>query len=433
VRAATVIKIEREKIMKRYSISVKVLSFILILFGHTNLIYAEDSNAIPTMEILWQKEIAPESSFNYYLGPIAFNKTTGKLLLSMASFRPPGDSDGKIWLMEIDPDSGKVTKKTFMRDINKDKFVDAATACLITSMTVSKNDIILTGKFFNKSVSSIIKIDQQNNTSKYIELNDKKGKNVKINNIFSLDSENVLFVGRNREGKSLIIKADSEVDMLWEKNYLIGQGNKELISDGVAVGNDGGFAIIGWYMKGKFSDRSISVVDFISRHNKQGDIIAKDEFKGGATGGLGSLHEICQESSGNIIAVYEGGIGLPYSDVKIRAYTSDLKFLWEKRVVKSKEAKPSTFNITAKPRNGFIVAANVDFGNLRVYEYDKEGNQVANFSVDEEVRVGNLGLICMDKKAFVIFPTRTGYIGQTKKSRKINIKIIALELRKSKK
>jgi len=111
------------------------------------------------------------------------------------------------------------------------------------------------------------------------------------------------------------------------------------------------------------------------------------------------------------------------SNIYIRAYSPDLKLLWEKQVVKSEENKPSAFNITARPRDGFIVATNVDFGNLRVYEYDKDGNQIANLSMDKEVWIGNIGLACTDKKAFVIFQTRPDDNGISK------VKIIALELK----
>jgi hypothetical protein len=292
---------------------------------------------------------------------------------------------------------------------------------------VSENsEVTLVGKF-DGPAQSIMKINQQRNVSKPIEFTNKNNRGetgILILNRIDIPGNNLLLIGRDEDEKGLIIKVNSEGAQLWKRSYRIGQGQVDLFTDGLTVAGKEGFVIAGCSAnaKGKFPD--VTGDDFILLCNAQGDVIAKDIFTGNPW--PGKQPQICQENSGNFVVVYDKSIGLQGSDVNIRAYTPDLKFLWEKQVVKSEEKKPSTFNITVKPRNGFIVAANVDFGNLRVYEYDKDGNQVANLSMDKEVWVGNIGLVCMDEKAFVIFQTRPDIEQGKELSR---IKIVALGLK----
>jgi hypothetical protein len=409
--------------MKLCNLSTKMLFLIAAIFGYISQAYAEDSNTIPTMKILWQKEITADNSLDCSPGPVTIDKTNKKLLIAGTSFRPRVYSEGKFWLIEVDANSGDVTKKTTIKDVNESKATLMLASSLISSMTVSENnDIILAGKF-GKSGSSIMKMGQQKNVSECIDFNNNEGKNIQILNSINLRSNDTLFVGRDKRNGSLIIKVDSKGNKLWDKNYRIGQGRSESFTDGLAVGDKGEFVTVGWFVNGKFPDETIT--DFILRHNAQGDVIAK-EFFDGKTPGLESMHQVCQENSGTIVVIYEKSVGLPYSDINIRAYTSDLKFLWEKQVVKSEEAEPSTFNIIAKPKNGFIAAVNVDFGNLRVFEYDGKGNHVANLSRDKDIRMGNIGLVCMDEKAFVVYQTRPN----NEKGEEVSkIKIIALELK----
>jgi hypothetical protein len=74
----------------------------------------------------------------------------------------------------------------------------------------------------------------------------------------------------------------------------------------------------------------------------------------------------------------------------------------------------------------FDVAANVDFGNLRVYQYDGAGNQVASLSRDKEVWLFTMGLACIDKKALLVFQTHPRSTGQGDEVSRI--KIMALDL-----
>jgi hypothetical protein len=421
--------------MKLHSLSIKVVFFVSIMFGHTNQTYAKDSNKIPIMKVLWQKEVAADANLCYSPNQVIFDKTTDKLLIASISFhslRSKDSSEGKSWLLEVDPHSGDIVKRSFLKNITGSKATVISAPLLISSLTVSENnDITVVGKFDN-SVKSIMKVNRRANTSKSIEF---YGKSNAINKNsggedfslilsgINLSGGNLLLIGGDRD-KGLIIKVDSEGTRLWDRSYRIGQGQVDLFTDGLAVGNRGEFIIVGCSTKvsGKFP--AATGDDFILQCNAQGDVIAKDIFTGNPW--PGEQPRVCQLSRGNFVVVYGKGMELKHSDVNIRAYSPDLKLLWEKPIVKSEENKPSSFKIAATPKNGFILAANIDFGNLRVYEYDENGNQVANLSKDKEVWLGNIGLACMDKKALVVFQTRPS-TGQGEELSRI--KIIALELK----
>jgi len=425
--------------MKFFNISIKALFFISAMFGYISQTCAEDSNTIPAIKILWQKEVTPDANLDCSLGQVAFDKTNKRLLIAGTSFRPKVYSEGKLWLLEIDANNSNMDRTLLLKDINQNNASSPITLAvsLISSLTISENkNVTLVGGFDNNtSPMSIMKIDRNGNTSKFIgfaEKDDDVNKNSNSENFqlihggINLSGDNLLLMGKGRDG-GLITKVDSEGNRIWGKGYKIGQKQQDFFTDGVVVGDKGNFAVVGCSANpaetgSKFPD--VTGDDFILQGNAQGDVIAKDIFPGNPW--PGEQPQMCQISSGNFIVVYGKGMEFKRSDINIRTYSTDLKLLWEKLVIKSEQNKPSSFKIAATPQGGFIVAVNVDFGNLRVYEYNEKGDKVANFSVDREIWLVNIGLACMDDKALVVYQTRPNS-GQGEKLSKI--KIVALELK----
>ncbi|MDD5135494.1 MAG: hypothetical protein PHP01_08805 [Phycisphaerae bacterium] len=416
--------------MKRCNLSIKALFLVPVIFGYISQAYAEDNNITQTMKILWQREVTADANLDCSLGPVALDKTNKKLLITGTSFRPKVYSEGKFWLMELDTNNGDITRKTIIKEANESNATLMLASSLLKSLMVSENnDISLSGKF-DGSAHSIMKINRSGNTNKFIEFagkNNDANKNredfSKVHSEVNLSNGNILLMGGGSDG-GIAIKVDSEGTQLWKRNYKIGQKQVDLFNDGLSVENKKEFVIVGCSVdaKGKFPD--VTGDDFVVRCNAQGDIIAKDIFTGNPW--PGEQPRICRTSSGNFIVVYGKGMQFKRSEINIRAYSPDLKLLWEKQVVKSEKNKPSSFKITATPQNGFIVAANVDFGNLRVYEYDNKGDQVATFSIDKAIKLVNIGLACTDNEALVVFQNRQKIDQNEEISR---IKIIALELK----
>jgi hypothetical protein len=420
--------------MKFYRQSTNIsLVFIWVIFGSINLIYAEDSNAIPTMKILWQKEITADSNLNCSLGPVAFDKTTKKLLISGTSFRPKMHRQGKLWLMNVDANSGSLNKILSVKDFNESRATTPVSLAvsMISSLTVSENNsIAVVGKFGNFGSPAVMKIGGKGNKSKFIDLANKNNEPNKNNqedfgHIYgglNLSDDNLLLMGGGKEGCT-VLKVDSEGIRLWKRSYKIGKGKADWFTNVIENGND--FVAVGCSANpaqpnSPFPD--ITGENFILKSNVNGDIKAKDIFNGNPWPGMEPV--ICVLTSGDFAVAY--GKSMTMGDFNVRLYASDLKLLWEKQTIESQRKKPGTIKIAATQQNNFVVAANIDSGNLRVFEYDEEGKQIASFSADKEVWLINLGLVCVDNKALVIYQTRPN---SEKGENLSKIKIIALELK----
>ena len=305
--------------MKLCNVLIKVLFFTVVIFVYISQVYAENSNVNSTMKILWQKDVAADVNLDCSLGPVVFDKTTKKLLIAGTSFRPKVYSEGKFWLMEVDTNSGDITRKTTIKEVNESKATLMLASSLLKSLTVSENnDISLVGKF-DGSAHSIMKINRSGNTNKFIELtgknNDEKDFSL-IHGGINLSKNNLLLMGGGRDG-GLAIKVDSEGARLWKRKYKIGQGQVDLFNDGLLVEGNEEFVIVGCSanVKGKFPD--VIGDNFIIRCNAQGDVIAKDIFTGNPW--PGEQPQVCQISSGNFIVVYGKGMQFERSDINIRA------------------------------------------------------------------------------------------------------------------
>jgi hypothetical protein len=152
----------------------------------------------------------------------------------------------------------------------------------------------------------------------------------------------------------------------------------------------------------------------------------KKEFFPAGSAWHNKLPQMCRLNGGDLLVAYDKDTGFAASDINIRAYTSDLNFLWEKKVLKSEGIVLS--KITPLKKNGFVLAANVVSGDLKVYQYDEKGSQIANITIDKKVcRIAfNPGLTCAENNAFIVAQS----IPEGEKSREPSkIKIIALELK----
>jgi hypothetical protein len=413
--------------MKVGSMSLKVLFVISAIFGFISQTCAEDSNSIPTMKMLWQKEVTADANLDCSLGQITFDKINKRLLITGTSFRPKEFSDGKLWLMDVDANNGNTERILILKNIAEKKASAVMRApSLICGLSVSdNNDVTVVGKF-DRSVPLIMKINKQGNAKRSIEFinkNDKKEENILILNNINLPDNAILLIGRNGKDEGLIIKMDSEGNRLWDRSYKIGQGQVDLFINGLPLRNNNGeFMIVGCSanVNGKFPD--VTGENFILICNAIGDVIKKDIFPGNPWPGEQPL--VCQTKSGEYVIA--SGKNMAVSDIYIRGYSPDLKLLWERPAAKSKENKLGYFKIAAIPNNGFVLATKMDFGNLRVYEYDENGNQITSFSMDKEIGPGDISLACMDDKALIIYQTRPN-IGQGDEISKI--KIVALELK----
>jgi hypothetical protein len=416
--------------MKPCSVSIKALFLIPAIFGCISQTCAEDGNTIPTMKILWQKEVTADANLDCSIGRVAFDKTNKKLLIAGTSFRPKVYSEGKLWLLKVGTNGENIDRTLFLKDFNENSAAAATPEqWLISGLTISENnDVSLIGKFDDTSLS-IMKMNQQGNVNKSVEIagknNSLKEGTIILNRII-LPNDHFVLIGKNEDDNGVVIKISPEGTNLWEKTYKIGQGRVTLFSDGLSVGNDGDFIIVGCSANVSSKPRAFGQSDdFILQCDSQGNIL-KQEFFSAGSGWPHKLPQTCRINGGNLLIVYDKDARFAASDIVMRAYSSDLKLLWEKEVLKSESIV--LFKLTPVNQNGFVLAANIASGDLMVYQYDEKGNQIAGIAIDKKVYpiILNPSLTWAENNVFVVakgFP-------QGEKGRELSkIKIIALELK----
>lgn len=397
--------------MKLFVSLTKKNLFIIIMLCSTIHVYAQVDN------ILWQKEFEAVGGFSYSPGSAFFDVSENKLLIMGTSFHPKAYSEGKLRLWEIDQD-GNMTKNIDLGDVHKNSKTYIQTASqVVKGLSISKNREI---KVLNncKHGKVIMSMDRQGSNRKEksitettpVEDNDLILKNI------SLPNGSNLLIGKDDHDNGLVIKTDSNGIKQWEQTY--DNGKLEYFSDGVAVGNKGGFILVGGSVtpESKMSigkDSSIWIV----KCDSQGEILADTRFSGDPF--IRKMPQICQISAGELIVAYAK---LYPDDLTFKAFSSDLKVLWENKAFEN-EIVTFDFKIKAVPAKGFIVAFGIGSTGLGVYEYDKNGDLKNKTSFDKIVRGGNFLLEVSEDRAFVILQARA-----IKEDRINRLKVLALQL-----
>jgi hypothetical protein len=343
------------------------------------------------------------------------------------SFRPKDYLESKFWLWEI-AQHGSISKDMVLKTPEKQGINIAGAYKLINGLTVSANgDIFAVGKF-DGGYQSLIKMNKEGEIlfSKNITEDTLGGVNSLILKIVSLTDNNLLLIGRDGSALSngLVVKVDAVGNRLWEKTYDFG-GGIEMFTDGLAMGEKGEFLVIGVSLK-HIGTNNTEIPDIhVMRCDVEGNIITEEVFKGNFIPGRGP--QLCKLDSDKFVTFYCSkvtGKTVPYS---IKAFSSDLKTLWEKQVFEL-EFPPGPFKINAISRGGFVIAGCKKASQLAVYEYDKGGNEMGNITIEEGIRCDDLSLVCTENKAFIISQTSWKDNFHDR-----DVKIIALELLKSNK
>ncbi|GEM_PF-4644171 len=414
--------------MRGFKILIKLL-LVLTVFCTAGQACAEDNSA--PAKVLWQRDFGGGNNLSYSPGAVTFNKANNRFLILGTSFRQKTYSEGKFWLWEVDRDGNRVRNIVLKNAPEKFKSVITLGSTLIKDIAVSGNgDIFAVGKF-DGFKQSFIKIDRKGKIifSKIISKRSLKELLI-IDKMIRLFDDSFLLVGTDAGSgdysDGLVIKVDSEGNRLWKRTYDLGRA--DFFTDGVPVGNEGEFLVVGGSVEFK---RFLPVVPsdvYILRCNAKGTILSEEFFPGDSS--PTAQPKVCQLDSGDFVVAYDKRVGMGTTDLRIKAFSPDFKkVLWEKEVFKlEKAAFPTPFNIMAVP-GGFIMSDSVGVGTLKVYKYDNEGNQLRSLSVDKAGWLGNIHLAHTGDKAFII----SGTLPKSKDNRISDIKVLAIELNQPKK
>jgi len=160
--------------------------------------------------------------------------------------------------------------------------------------------------------------------------------------------------------------------------------------------------ITGWSLKtgGKRTIEELTDIRIL-KCNANGEKMSEITFPGGSIGG-NKLPQICQLDSGNFVVAYDKGTTLTSVDYHIKAFSPVFELLWEKQMAKSEKNRPLFFNIRAVPGGSFVAAHSVVLRDIRVYKYDKDGNETGKVFVDQARGSGFFSLDCTDEKVFIV-------------------------------
>ena len=371
-------------------------------------------------EVIWQKEFEAGGGLSYSPGAAVFDYTDSKLLIVGTSFHPKAYSQGKLKLWEIDLD-GKMTKDKNLGQIEKNSisYVQLASR-MIKGLSVSKSRKIKAAGIFHGHGKAIMSMDRKGDSSSIKSITETSviGDDDIIYKKIDLPNDNSLLLGKNNRDDGLIIKIDSDGRKLWEKTY--GLGKLEYFTDGVSVGNNGDFIVVGASatLIGQMEIGKDSSV-WVLRCDSQGEILSSIVFPGNPF--VKRMPQICQISSGEIIVAYDKFYP---NGLTLKALTVDLSELWQKKAFNNENAV-FDFKIKAIPARGFIVAFGIGYTGLGVHEYSETGSEISQISWENVVRGGNFLLEVTADKAFVILQTRA-----RDAERITRLKVIALKVSK---
>ena len=228
-----------------------------------------------------------------------------------------------------------------------------------------------------------------------------------------------LLIGKDGRDNGLVIKIDSQGNKLWKQTY--DHGQLEYFCDGVAVGNNGDFIIVGSSLKpaDKMSiGEALSI--WVLRCDADGKTLSDRVFSGDSfVPFVRTMPQICQLASGEFIIVYNR---LQPRSLTFTTLSSNLEEYGKKEAFRD-NVNAFDFKIKAMSSGGFIVAYGIGSTGLGVCEYNNECNIINALSWQKIVRGGNFLLEVTSDRAFIVLQARA-----KNKESVNNLKVIALEL-----
>ena len=401
--------------MKRFITSIKILFLALVMLYNANHGYAKD------FKVLWQREFVIGKGLSCSPGAVTIDVADNNLLIMGTSFQPKTYLEGKFRLWEIDQ-NGNMTKDIILGDIHENITSNMISASrIISGLSVSKSRKINATGNFGGSDQTIMSLNRQGykqmvKTIAETSLTD--GDNIILKKI-NLPNDSSLLIGKDVRDNGLAIKIDSQGNKLWKRTY--DHGQLEYFCDGVAVGNNGDFIIVGSVVEpaGKmYVGETLSI--WVLRCDAEGNILSERVFSGDPfIPFVRTMPQVCQLASGKFIIAYNK---LQTRGLTFKALSSNLEELWDKKAFND-DVNAFDFKIKAISSGGFILAYGIGSTGLGVCEYNNECNILNTLSWQKIVRGGNFLLEVTSDRAFIVLQARA-----KDKDRVNNLKVIALEL-----
>jgi hypothetical protein len=219
--------------------------------------------------------------------------------------------------------------------------------------------------------------------------------------MISYQDDNLVLVGQDRGKDGIVMRTDMAGNVIWEKIF-----DREQVDtlSSITCGTGGtDFYVVGISapMAGKIEFADIATISLLC-YDGNGELKASDFFKGGLAPWPSSFPKVICLPSGIVLVVYDKSVNGIASELYAKAYTKELTPLWEKQILQTKEDDPPVhFDICAISEDRFALVGQVNYWDLRFYEYNAEGVILQTLQLDREIGAGGIYVDYLDGKILV--------------------------------
>jgi len=390
------------------SIFVTILSFIIV-----NVAIASDA-------VIWQQELSCDSNSECRPGSMVVDSKNNEVII-LGTCARLHVREVDFWLWKIDP-NGTFKDKKSLGPASNYELLTVGPLGMKAVVKPNTGEIVRLKLDDVNSISlSVTDRNMQSRTAK-LGIRWKRSETFLLHDMMSSENDSLLFVGQESLN-GIIMKTDLSGNVLWKKTFDIRQ--TDILSSVACSPESKDFYVAG--ISVSLTDRT-KLPDpptvCVLRYDGNGDLKASDLFQGGIAPLIAIFPKVICFPSGIVLVVYDNTRIGTIPELCVKAYTPELKPLYEKQILQTKEdSPPASFDICATEQNHFVLAANANIGDLRVYECDADGTILQTVELDREV--GGGGHVYCDYLAGRILVT---YATRSKENeRGAKIKLLALK------
>lgn len=391
------------------SIFVTILCFIIV-----NVAIASDA-------IIWQQELSCDSNSECKPGSMVVDSKNNEVII-LGTCARLHMREVDFWLWKIDPNGTFKDKKSLGPASNYE---------LLTVGPLGMKAVVKpnTGEIVRLKLDDVNSIslcvtgrNMQSRTAK-LGIRWKRSETFLLHDMTSYQNDDLFFVGQESKD-GIVMKTDLTGNVVWKKIFNHSQTN---ILSSVARAPDGeNFYVAGISVSLSKSDKT-KLPDpptvCALRYGSSGELKASDFFEGGFAPWPSSLPKVISFSSGVVLVVYDKSKNGVATELYAKAYTKELTPLWEKQILQTKEEGPPVhFDICATEQKHFVLAANVNIGDLRVYECDAHGTILQTVELDREIGAGGVYVDYLAGRIFAAYATKL-----KENAKEAKIKLLALK------
>ena len=384
------------------------------------LICAMVNVAVASNAVIWQQELSCDSNLTCRPGALMVDKISNEVIV-LGTSEHANTREADCWLWKIEP-NGTVTNNKLLGLLSKYNMVMVRAVGIEATVKPDTGDIVRLKLDDVNSMS--LSVTSRNMQSSAVKLNTSARKlsgTLMLHDMIMYQNDNLLLVGQ--DGKNgIVIKTDMGGNVIWEKSFDTGKIDNlnNLTHD--LTGNNFYVAGISLSLASKMTLADPATV-CVLRYDGNGRLKASDSFEGGLSPWLPTFPKVIYLPCGVVLVVYDKSKNGVTTELYAKAYTKELTPLWEKQILQTQEGGPPIhFDICATSEDRFVLVGQVNYWDLRVYEFGIDGTILQTMEFNGEVGAGGVHVGYMAGKIFVAFASK---LKENEKEAKI--KLLALK------